>query len=414
MDEKPLAFLSLVKLLEEAVGEEAKYTFLDPFPCRSIEAGRPQIIAIQNAGKIISQHLGMADHVFVISVVAQKENTAGHNELDHSGREVFVEISPEICKYNDAVLATLSHELSHKFLHLHGIRNGALPIEQEFLTDVTAVYLGLGKIMVNGCECRSTRELATNGRTTTETHTLRTGYISRECFAFVYRLICAMRGIPSKAFLGGLSTEGREAVLKCEREYADWFQSEFRSREGVAALVDSLEDAVSNWQNNAASRHLAVRRLEGGLGAARKCINDSHQPILEARKQIARLVEAGPNTSLTYLECLESRESVNGCLGRASGQIQEIWSQWRKIDKFFPLPQRVLHQGDSEVVECPIDGTKLRVPANRSRLLVTCPSCKYRFVVNTTSEFAPPVRGEMAKRRRGVVALLKSAFRFSR
>src|ERR1035441_9416798 len=110
MNEKPLAFLSLVKLLEGSVGKETTNAMLDPFPCKTLDTGRPAIVTIQNAGRIISRHMGLADYTFVISVRAQKADTGGHIELDQGGSDVFVELSPGLCQHKDAVLATLSHE----------------------------------------------------------------------------------------------------------------------------------------------------------------------------------------------------------------------------------------------------------------------------------------------------------------
>jgi hypothetical protein len=384
--EKPLAFLSLVKLIEKAVGQKTGYSMLDPFPCKTLEAGRPAIVTIQNAGRIISRHIGLADYIFVISITAQKQDTGGHIELDHNGSDVFVELSPSLCQYKDAVLATLSHELSHKFLHLHGIRNGTVQIEQEFLTDVTAVYLGMGKIMLNGCECHSTLQSTQGDRTITQTHTLKTGYISRECFAFVYRLVCAMRGINSTDFLSGLSIEAIDAVRKCERDYGDWFRPEYRNIDGVAALVESFNEAVSERQESASLRHRDVRRIEESLESVRTSINDSHRPIIEAKRRIASLAEPEPNLHLKYLNCIETREAVAEYTDRADRQIQGLRSGLDQILKALPLLRQTRSEGANEVVECPIDGTKLRVPAGRRRLLVTCPSCKYSFIVNTASE----------------------------
>jgi hypothetical protein len=223
---------------------------------------------------------------------------------------VFVELSPEVCKHDHAVLATLSHELSHKFLYLHLIRNGNVQIEQEFLTDVTAVYLGLGKIMLNGCECESTQQYIKDGRTTTQFHTLQTGYLSRECFAFLHRLICSMRGIPSDVMLRGLTAASKDAVRKVERDYANWFTPELRTAEGLSSLVANMTDATATCQDEAASQHLVIRRMERSLGEFRKGINDSHRPLIEARNKIAALAEARLSPHLTYLEALESKESV--------------------------------------------------------------------------------------------------------
>jgi hypothetical protein len=384
--EKPLAFLSLVKLLEKSVGQKTSYSILDPFPCKTIEAGRPAIVTIQNAGRIISRHMGLADYTFVISITTQKEDTAGHIELDQNGNDVFVELSPSLCQYKDAVLATLSHELSHKFLHLQGIRNGTIQIEQEFLTDVTAVYLGMGKIMLNGCECQSTTQSIQGNRTITHTHTMKTGYISRDCFAFVYRLICAMRGIPSRELLSGLSTDAIDAVMKCERDYGDWFRPDYRSSEGVSELIESLNDAVSTRQESAASVHRDVRRIEESLESVRRYINDSHRPIVEAKRQIANLAELEPNLHLRYLNCIESRDAVAEYTDRAGSHVQGFRSGLDQILKAIPMLLQTRSEGTNEVVECPIDGTKLRVPAGRRKLLVTCASCKYCFIVNTASE----------------------------
>jgi hypothetical protein len=101
--------------------------------------------------------VGLADLTFIIAVTLQDPSTAGHIELRYDSPDVFVEISRDTCGYKDAVLATLCHEICHEFLDSRGIRHGTVQVEQEFLTDVAAVYLGMAKIMLNGCECQSVR-----------------------------------------------------------------------------------------------------------------------------------------------------------------------------------------------------------------------------------------------------------------
>jgi hypothetical protein len=383
MKEKPIAFVSLVKLLEAAVGKETSYTLLDPFPCKTLKDGRPAAVEIQNAGKIIAQHLGLAEYVFVITVTAQKPNTAGHIRLDRSGRVVFVEISPDLCECKDAVLATLCHELSHKFLHKHDIRNGLAIIEQEFLTDVTAVYLGLGKIMLNGCECQSSRQWTQDDQTWNATNTIRTGYISRDCFAFVYRLVCAMRGIPSDIFLRGLSTAAREAIQTAESKYAHWFSPEFCRADGVAMLGDDLTSMAEACQDEAAGCHRSLRSTDEWLRFVRTSISESHKPLQRAQQQIACLAEPEPNPHLRFLKCLETRESIVEALYRRDLQIKDVLLEWRKVEAMASRRHKSARENAHEIVECPLDGSKLRVPMGRKRLRVTCPSCKYRFLVNT-------------------------------
>jgi hypothetical protein len=60
---------------------------------------------------------------------------------------------------------------------------------------------------------------------------------------------------------------------------------------------------------------------------------------------------------------------------------------------------------DAEIIECPVDRAKLRVPAGRKRLRVTCSVCKYRFIVNTASAQITKANSKL-----GLFKALKAAF----
>lgn len=408
MTEKPLAFLSLVKLLEGAVGQKTKYAILDPFPCTVVEAGRPAIIAVQNAGKTIAKHIGLSDLTFVIAVTTHEETTAGHIELNRDGSGVFVELAPDIFSCKDAVLATLSHELCHKYLHVHGINNGSDPLEQEFLTDVTAVYLGLGKIMLNGCECQSSYSRNESGKTTTTTRTLKTGYITRDCFSFVYRLVCGMRNLPADRILSGLSPAASDAIMRCEQEYADWFRPEYRSPEETEKLAHLLGEAVMHCQDEVALNHRAIRRCETAIRAVEVSLCDSHKPLKEAQEKIAALGESQPNPHLRYLSLLETKESVAQCVAASHADISKLKPALRQLHSTAMRLGCESEAASTEVIECPIDRTKLRVPAGRGRLLVACPSCKYKFVVNTAVDVE--IANNASSKQAGFLGSLKAVF----
>ncbi len=384
MTEKPLAFLSLVTLLEEAVGHSTSYALLDPFPCEVIRDGQPSIVLIQNAGKIIANHVGLGHLTFVIAVTKQAANTAGHIELTHESSEVFVELSPNICDHKDAVLATLSHEIAHKFLHSHGLRNGTTSLEQEFLTDVTAVYLGMGKIMLNGCECQNIEWGGTTGRTKT-THTLTTGYISRECFAFVYRLVCEMRQIPRAEYLNGLSESARGVLLACEWTYREYFKTEYHDPAKVDDLFDDLEEEISKAQDQIATRSLILRWARREMDALTTLIGKSHFPLFEARARLAKSKVRSNNPHLNYLGLIQLRKSISGLVATSTTELGAESSRWKNFASLFTNCYELITSGQYEVVECPIDKIKLRVPLGKKRLLVTCSACKYRFIVNTDS-----------------------------
>jgi hypothetical protein len=379
--EKPLAFLSLIKTLESTVGHKTSYALLDPFPCITSEGSKPALIPIQYAGKTIARHVGLDNLTFIISPTTLDPSTAGHIELRYGDPAVFVEISTCICTFKDAVLATLCHEVSHKFLHVNGIRHGNMQIEQEFLTDVAAVYLGMGKIMLNGCECQRSETRTEGDKTITTTHTLRTGYISRECFAFVYRLVCAMRRIPATQFLAGLSEEAKKSIAACEREYGHWFKSEYHLQEEVDRLCKSLQNDVEECQTESASCEYTLRRAGEAIHAMHSSIRESHKPLVEADQKITQLQKRNINPHLNFLECLDTRESVAELTVKSKNLINVYRQRWTPVE----IVAGYSNTSDAEIIECPMDRTKLRVPSGRKRLRVTCSVCKYRFIVNTAS-----------------------------
>lgn len=149
------------------------------------------------------------------------------------------------------------------------------------------------------------------GRTVTTTHTLKTGYISPECFAFAYRLICAMRDIPREEFMKGLSTPAREAISNCERDYPNWFNPEFRDSAEMSKIAEHLRGKVVACQESAAEHDQLVRRFEESIKAIYITLRESHKPLKEALRSIEGLSEFQPNPHLRFLTCLETR--AHGC-----------------------------------------------------------------------------------------------------
>ena len=411
MKEKPLAFLSLIEVLEKAVGRNTSYALLEPFPCITLRDGQPAIPSIQNAGKIIAEHVGLSNLTFIIRVVTlQDPNTAGHIEL-HDDPNVHVEISHDTCRYEEAVLETLCHEICHKFLHAHGIRHGIDQVEQEYLTDVTAVYLGMGKIMLNGCECQSSRTETLGGRETKTTRTLRVGYISRECFAFVYRLVCEMRQIPPEHFLAGLSPAALEAVAACEWKYGQWFRPEYHTPGGIAELVNSLREQVVDKQTCAAecdhTRRYVVRKIE----VLDSHVRDSHRLLFDADAGIARLLEPYDNPHLRYLNCIKTRESVAELTNAAKRKLAEHQPNWDRLRAVAKEMDSENENDAPQIIECPVDKTKFRLPGGRKHLVVTCPSpsCRYKFTVITANLTPKQERQNKAAHKSTLLQSLKRA-----
>jgi hypothetical protein len=397
MTEDPQAFLHLINKLELAVGKLGYYSSLDPFPCSTLVEGKPAIIEIQRAGKKLAEHAGLGDLTFIIAVASQKPQTAGHIELRHGEPEVYIEISLDICGYKDAVLATLSHEIAHKFLHRMGVDKGLDGLELEFLTDVAAVYLGMGKIMLNGCECHSSRTSTNLGRTATTTHTLKTGYVSQACFAFIYRVICEMRRVPKAKMIEGLGSQGRKALSDCEASYSDWFQPRYREPEGINSAAAELGSDIADTQGRVAYKDHSLRRAVRHIESLRGSLNAIHASLSGARAKVAWLNQAD-NDRLRYLSFMETHLRVKESIRESEAKLAALDPQWEHVDEL-SSPQMDGEQPQHVTIECPIDGTRLRLPFGKKRLLVTCSSCKYAFIVTTAdtekTSFSEKVRARV-------------------
>ncbi len=108
------AFLEKLILLEKSTGQFVQYKIMPPFQ------GAQDLLSIQKIAKEIAAFVGIDKLVFNISFVKQQPKVGGIIELSHNGDVVFIEIDPSVTQYPQALYATLCHEISHKWLHLHG------------------------------------------------------------------------------------------------------------------------------------------------------------------------------------------------------------------------------------------------------------------------------------------------------
>jgi hypothetical protein len=378
-------------LLEKQVGAKTGYQILEPFSLNSTDA-----IAIQIAAKKIAKFIGMNDYIFIIATAKQKENVGGHIELNYGEKKVFVEISDNTLKFNDAILATLAHEITHKYLHINGISCGINSIhkyENEVLTDIAAAFLGLGKLMLNGCECKNVRQESVPNGTKTITNTLKTGYLVRNQLAFAYRLICAMRKIPSSDYERGLSPDSIRSLRDCERDYGDYFDNRFHEPDAKKRSLEYLQSEISNIQsilfnidkNLLYIQEACVKFVEIFLGKTHK---ELRVLFVDAQNIAADDNEYDP--CLKFLKSKQFDLSIKNLVFEISKYSSESYQYQKSVTKLtndmqtignlFPKPSSDMFT----IVTCRNDGTKLRLPADKDHLIAQCPKCQYQFVADTS------------------------------
>jgi hypothetical protein len=243
-------YIAKILLLEKAVGHKVPYRILDPFHVHTESADG--YVDMQRAAKRIAEFVGLMGLTFLIEPTHLAEGTCGRIELQSAGSEVFVQISSDLFGFPSALLATISHEIAHKFLHTNRITWGdglADHYHNEVLTDIAGVFVGLGKLMLNGHHVERTDE-GSSGRTT---HTRRVGYLEGNQLAFVYLLMCHMRQVGREDLFNGLTPHSSSIVREQEAIFGPYFQQNFHDADQAGAFrrkVVSLMENVGSEERN--------------------------------------------------------------------------------------------------------------------------------------------------------------------
>jgi DNA-directed RNA polymerase subunit RPC12/RpoP len=383
-----------VTLLEKSLGTKIQYQILDPFPLYSKD-----IVGIQNAGKIIAEFIGLSDYIFVISINKLEKNTGGHIELKYGNKQVFIEISEEILKFEDAILAILAHEITHEYLYINNI-SFSNKYENEILTDIAAIFFGFGKLMLNGSENEDVWKNYYFGGSTTITDKLGIGYLDRSKLALVYLLVCTMRNISEKKYMPNLSNKSIQLLEESTRDYWHIFNNPFNQPEKANKSLSNFHSIVYETQLILCDINKKLVYLQKSNELAEKyLLEEIHRKIskiLLGYDELLRKDEYDPclkfmnitkfNQDIARFK-LEMKDNLN--LIKSYQKIfNELASYLKKYSNVIPEPNSDVFR----IMNCPNCKTKLRLPEDKNNLSIKCPNCKYRFIVNTLTsiEKKPP------------------------
>lgn len=381
------AFVEKLILLEEKTGASVHYRIMPPFTDSLYDH-----LSIQKTARNIAQFIGLNGYTFIVAIAKQKEKVAGHIDLSTGGNTVFIEIDSEMLSFPSSVCATLCHEICHKWLQVNGIC-GSIEIENEILTDIASVFLGLGKIMLNGChEMDVRRENIPNG-TRTITETMKVGYLNRDQLAFVYCLVCAMRKIPKPNLMQGLNTDAANEVRRCNSLFQHYYAPHFHNREAFRVSADSFMSKVTNTQLTMAELDKHITYIRKVLGETIDLfIKTEHKKIEKLRsKAIAMTNKTTVDPALWFLWAIKVDREIHRLskqLHSSSQEADELLSHSKRIGCYlyqngrrFPAPSSIMFN----TVTCPQDGTEISLQENSGDLTAICPICKYRFAYNTST-----------------------------
>jgi len=381
-----------VTFLEKSLGMRTQYQILDPFPLHSKD-----IIGIQNAGKIISNFIGLSDYIFVISINKLEKSTGGHIKLEHGKKQVFIEISEETLKYDNAILAILAHEITHEYLYINNI-SFSNRYENEILTDIAAIFFGFGKLMLNGSENEDIWKNYYFGGSTTITDKLGIGYLDPRKLAFVYLLVSSMRSISEKKYKSNLSNKSIQLLEESKSDYWHIFNNKFNQ-------FDKRDKSLSNFHSVVKETQLILCNINKKVIYLQKNNELAKKHLLEKiHKKISKLLLEYDELSKKdeYDPCLrfinmskfnQDMSSFKSEMKKYIFLIKKYQQIYTKLINYSKRYSKVIPEPNSDVfsiMSCPNCKTKLRIPEDKNNLTITCPNCKYRFIVNTL----PSIEGD--------------------
>lgn len=341
--------------------------------------GNLEVIEIQKIAKILSQHIGYDKLIFTISFKnfnkehgtlheMYSNNTAGNILLDDS-EDVLIHLSRDLDKYPDSILATLSHEISHKYIHFNRLTfNNSY--ENEVFTDLTAVFLGFGKLMLNGVEVTT----KTTNYNVENTYTKKVGYLNREQLAFIFLTVNYLNGVSRLSFYSQLRKDVIEEVKKVEKKYKVFFKNvKIYRHESLA--VNNLRYKIAFLEKltriaNPVNQNVIREYIKFGF----EQLNLIENELRNFKKEFLTTVISKPNKSR-----------------KIRRDIPRIRFNSSEYDSFLKINRKLvdkklkdsLKSENLNIIECPSCKKKLKLK-NNSVGTIICPTCHFRFAADTS------------------------------
>lgn len=355
-------------------------------PMPPIQDSVEDVLALQRVGRNIAEHAGLADLTFIIGTTTQEEHVGGKIDLSSEGNAVFIEVDLELLEFGNAAAATLCHEISHKWLDKRGIRL-PLEIENEILTDITAVFLGFGKIMLNGCEETRVEYHDYPDYRQQVRQNLKVGYLKEDQLALVYRLVCSMNGIPTVESEAGLFPRAIEALRRCDRSFGHHYRRETHSHGASAQLAKDVQDQVRQVQTVLAKTQRYSEYIQFSfMDRLANLIRENHQNLKKmwdaAESRKAAFSVDSETEYLLSVKNGQELESLFESLAPLEREARELLKHAQEVLKSSTAARRrfpFTAPSAAESIKCPIDGTRLRLPRRPELYTIRCPKCGYQF-----------------------------------
>ena len=363
-------------------------------------------IDVQRLVRKMACYVNMPYYTFLVAKDCHEMGVAGRIEWPKSySGEVLISLSPDLYNYPQVAIKVLAHELSHQFMRFHRVEYGDVAYNER-MTDVTSVYLGFGKYILNGDSYQ------VGGMTITP------GYLSNIEFAHVYDFVCKLRNIARSDEESGLAPYALSNLKKAQSVFrgndpkgcdgAIKYYTELRrlydEEDLLFSNVDRLRIFAPLWY---AKKSQVISELR------RESVAD-HVLVDEA---ISRMTSSKNYSSVSALSLIYEREQsrLKSNFDRRGTKLKEIFGGVQDETTQDKVSAEWINIGRI-IVECPKCNSRLRLPTGKTRIQVSCPKCGYKFDYSTVEPKVPrkSIFDEFKKAASDKNTLVVSKFDFNR
>lgn len=378
-----LEIISKIKLLESELKLDKFKAQFEPSNFNSSD-----IIEVQKYARRIADYIGLEKNSFIVNYSKQKDNIGGFIELDNKSTS-FIELNSNIMYRHEAVAYALCHEICHKYLISKGIMLSPT-IENEYLTDITTLYLGLGKITLSGCKTHDKSTNITGNKTVETTHTHNLGYLTKDEFALAYLIICKTRQLSDNEINNGLNSEMRDRVWSKLNENKDLISS---IDNGRTEYMQYEKQIIVPFKENLANFSLRIKIFEKIVNPyLNKLIHKTHESFhflenIQTDEELESTSKTLININKLVRKIHLTEQSAviehnNQLIKKADYSIHQLFEEISD-----QIQNKISSNTKSDLLKfnCPSCNKDLRISKN-TLAKITCTNCNYKFLVNTNPE----------------------------
>lgn len=224
------------------------------------------------------------------------------------------------CRFRE-LGAILAHEIMHHYLTTVGVqlidKN-----ENEKLVDLCTVYLGLGKILMNGCDVRYDQEKEQLSANPTQV-----GYLKLDALAYALDLICCLAVVDPHTWTLNLSPEARYYVQSRAENRIQMYLNYRRAQ-------SKYDKALERYKKELHQAFCYFSKMVNDLDAQWKDFNQR----LESIKQIAQKLTIEPKNGKVFVQMNNNRFNLEQKINKVKQVFVELGDFYSELEN--PQPSR--------------------------------------------------------------------------